>query len=323
MATLTKKAPIYPIILLALFFWAGPCFALKVSLQFQEEEMNRIQIHLDDFNEIHHQENFGREFYFLLSQESPSKWLSERVKILLPYSKDNQSNKELMSNYGANIYEKSKKLKVTSHVDLKEHAVGIDSVAVDSPRVGLIQISPHYFAKDILIGKNGPSIADSILFSAFLFHEARHSDGHDQHLGFPHSVCPQGSDYAGLMACDEAYNGSYGISAEFLKDSITSCESCNEEEKEVLRLIYFDFQQRINNDNAMTLEKKEQLNDYLNQLDNLYEELYFLKLADQSELKTFKLKTNIIILEYKIKKLQDTSLRNNTFWDPSPEKVSL
>ena len=323
MKAFSLKWTIFALLLIPVLTWVRPSYALELSAQFSENEVARLQQFVDQFEYLHRDEIFGKEFTFLLSEERPSQWLAKRVNYLIPDTMGNTN--QLMTNYGAELYDKAKLTKKAIVLDVRDHYFEAQDIRVDSPRAGIIKVTPYFLDEDLFISENGQGVADSIIFSSLLFHEARHSDGHDEHVGFPHVLCPESSDYTGLLACDKSYNGPYGISAEFLKDSIKACNDCSEIDKEVLRLVYIDFQQRIINDNAMTLAKKEQLNNYLNLLDSLYEQKYY---QDQGKLDAdfsdiLRLRTRIYLLKTKIEKLQDTTLRNNTFWDPAPEKLDL
>lgn len=178
---------------------------------------------------------------------------------VLPYSMDPNNKASLfneeegvvvMSNIGAGLYMAGKSeskvygMKISRGL-LKKRI----RVSVESPRSGIIQIGEGLFMKEITVNNNNPeSIANSINRLATFFHEARHSDGNGSSLAFAHSPCPTGHDMAGAYACDEGLNGPYAIGAVMTKEMLKSCdETCTEREKEILKIIILDSQNRIMN----------------------------------------------------------------------------
>ena len=120
---------------------------------------------------------------------------------------------------------------------------GIGLVSMTSPRVGLLEIGPGLFPD--LKGHKVQNILLGIMRTGTLFHEARHSDGHGTTLGFLHTVCPPGSDYEGMNACDAATNGPYTIGALMTKTLMQACTSCTDLTKQVLEEIYLDIADRV------------------------------------------------------------------------------
>lgn len=342
--------------------WSSPAHAIKVSDSFSHPHAQRINESISAFFKY---ENFelNDELKLLLEGQRPQKWLEQRVKYVVPmfenrkwyYSlskaevlypsalslvSENESDLDhredkpqnnsralpLMTNIGANLYEIGKKEGKLLTLDVHRYFTDFDNLTITSPRVGLIGVSPHYFTPELYISEEGDQVADTISLISFLFHEARHSDGKAEQLGFPHTLCPDSSDYAGLEVCDEAYNGAYGVSASILKELTKQCEDCTETESEVLMLMYFDFQQRILNNNAMTLEKKEEINDLQNALDTFYQELYYLRKESPSPEMYFQITLiENLVFNYtqRLKILQNTKLSNHTYWPTAPEKILL
>ncbi len=348
------KFTLFTFFLFQAFFWSPSIYAIRTSDLFAQDHYERIRSAIDNFLDLP-QSNSSEEVAFLLENETPKKWLTDRIHYLLPkfekakwsytLSEDvmvypnsqlvisdhsNNENtptsaKSLMSNLGANLYEIGKRKQKLLTLNLGHYFSEVEELPITSPRVGLVTISPYYFSEDLYVSETGDQLADSISLISFLFHEARHSDGSGKELGFPHSLCPDSSDYAGLQVCDQAYNGPYGISSLMLKELGQQCEDqCSEVESEVLKLMYFDFQQRIMNDNAMTLEKKEKINDIQNTLDLFYQELYYQKKNEEIDQLQVHLINNLIFSnEQKLKVLLNTELLNHTYWVTTPEKLIL
>ena len=58
-------------------------------------------------------------------------------------------------------------------------------------------------------------------------------------------ICPAGSAYAGLAACDSSRNGAYTVAGQFLKTYTESCKTCSAGVREKLRLVYIDSFSRV------------------------------------------------------------------------------
>jgi len=345
------RALLFILLTLPSYFWSSPACAQQISQQFDDQEKLKIQLSMDYFfnqTAVVHTE----DVLFLLESDQPTQWFEKRVNYIIPntqklkttfsnedYSypypleldskeldliQETQISMSLMSNLGAELYVQGKKKKKLLSIDLSSHFSDLDNLSVTSPRVGLVSISSQFFSKEFYISETGTGEADHISMIAFLIHEARHSDGHDKELGFPHTLCPESSDYSGLKVCDQSYNGAYGVSASVLLELTKECRDCSEIDSEVLKLMYFDFKQRIINDNAMTLEKKNQINDLQNELDHYYEKRYFAVRNSQNLNDRIALYEKVIFgLEQKIKILQNTELLNHTYWESSPEEIFL
>lgn len=122
-----------------------------------------------------------------------------------------------------------------------------EKVAVRSPRAGIIQIGEGLFAPELTVNKeNRDALANSIFRLATFFHEARHSDGNGQSLGFLHTNCPAKHDYAGQPACDENLNGPYTVGTLMMAEMSKACEeNCSEKDKQTLKLLVLDGANRI------------------------------------------------------------------------------
>lgn len=145
----------------------------------------------------------------------------------------------MMSNMGVAAYLEGKVKKKLGKLIL----AGIGEIPVMSPRVGLLQIGAGLFADE---GKNLQNVLLAAVRAKTLFHEARHSDGHGKTVGFLHTKCPSGHDYANMYACDASKNGPYMIGAEMLKGFLEACQySCTELTKTALKVTYFDNLDRV------------------------------------------------------------------------------
>lgn len=121
---------------------------------------------------------------------------------------------------------------------------GVGHVVMRSPRIGVIQAAAGYSISLLdffgIRGSDPNSEANKVNRLSTLFHEARHSDGHGKSMSFMHSKCPEGHDLAGLNACDASLNGPYMVGAVTTAILATNCASCNDAEKEALRLMAMD-----------------------------------------------------------------------------------
>lgn len=163
-------------------------------------------------------------------------------------SDDSEEGITVMTNIGAALYGNGKVEKKLYGMKISRGFLkGPLKVRVDSPRVGIIQIGEGLFSREMSVNNQRPdSIANSLNRLAIFFHESRHSDGNGESLVFAHSICPSGHDFEGLQACDESLNGSYAVSANMLKEMLRSCDDqCTEREKEMMRLIILNYQNRI------------------------------------------------------------------------------
>jgi hypothetical protein len=144
----------------------------------------------------------------------------------------------IMLNVGTEVYANGKLAKQLYIVDLP----GIGYVPMPSPRTGMLAIGPGLFNS---LGGAQSAVVLNIFRLGTLFHEARHSDGHGKTLGFMHSVCPPGHDYAGLPACDLSTNGPYTIGAMMVKNLTNACTNCTAGDLLSLRAMYLDVANRV------------------------------------------------------------------------------
>lgn len=156
----------------------------------------------------------------------------------------------VMTNIGAAIYLDGKKERRLYRMKISTGLFHSETITVDSPRVGIIQIGEGLFDRRFNINNSNPSaVSNSLHRLGVFFHEARHSDGHGESLAFVHTLCPKGHDYEGLAACDVTPNGAYGTSAGVVKELLKTCtdDLCTEREREILRLTILDSENRILN----------------------------------------------------------------------------
>ena len=154
----------------------------------------------------------------------------------------------VMSNIGAALYMGGKKAKQVYGIKIPRGFLKkAEKVLVRSPRAGIIQIGEGLFAPELTINtKNLDAFANSIFRLGTFFHEARHSDGNGESLGFAHTLCPVGHDYAGQPACDENLNGPYMVGALMMAEMTKTCDSnCSDKEKEMLKLMVVDSLNRV------------------------------------------------------------------------------
>jgi hypothetical protein len=122
-----------------------------------------------------------------------------------------------------------------------------EKVAIDSPRAGIIQIGEGLFAKELAVNPNDEkAFANTVFRMGTFFHEARHSDGHGESLGFLHAICPKGHDYEGQAACDENLNGPYSVGMVMMAEMSRACDDkCSAKENEILKLLVLDSANRV------------------------------------------------------------------------------
>jgi len=146
----------------------------------------------------------------------------------------------IMSNTGAELYLRGKMNKVLRGIRLDR-----TNVFAPSPRVGILQVGEGLFLERLLINKNIESEANRIKRLGTLFHEARHSDGNSEHIGFIHSKCPEGHALSGLEACESYSNGAYSIEATATKTLLLNCRTCSNVDKTKLTAIIADSLNRV------------------------------------------------------------------------------
>lgn len=277
----------------------------KVSPKFKElfqvEDFNSDQLYrwLDTrvnyilaadtkFKEILSIKNFNVDYPNpFKSQLLPTIEIPEKIDDLS--SPKNQKNAQkivtVMTNSGSSLYMAGKQESLQFQFLFNEKII-----AVKSPRVGLLHVGEGLFLKDLIIQSEKSSSASSINRLITFFHEARHSDGNSEHLGFPHTICPIDHDYANRYACDESLNGAYTVGAEISKALIESCSTCDIREKIFLQVIAAD------NYNRVLQEKHIQVID-----DNQHE--FLLKLIESQKI-AIQLATNSKVKADELEKLK-------------------
>ncbi|MCP4913565.1 MAG: hypothetical protein GY909_10635 [Oligoflexia bacterium] len=245
------------------------------------------------------------------------------------YATPNRSEKEIkemtiMSNIGTAIYYSGKRSQRLLGLRIKKGLLKYDTVAIRSPRVGILQIGEGLFSKKFLDNpKDEDSRVNSIIRISTLLHEARHSDGSGKNLGFLHIPCPKGHDYEGLKACDFNLNGPYSISSQSLIEFLKSCQDCNEEEKEIIRF-------RILNNSDRVIKKRKLVTTSTNEKVSMLKNLLFLKLQlNELKLDTQLKEKNLNSIESirneidKLSKEEENSYEHATHLDPKPELNEL
>ncbi|MCR9205406.1 MAG: hypothetical protein NXH75_12560, partial [Halobacteriovoraceae bacterium] len=141
--------------------------------------------------------------------------------------------------------------------------------------------------------------------------------------GFYHMKCPPGTDYAGQFACDRASNGAYTIGSIFIKKSLEVCRDCTEEEKDSLRIHYFDSQSRVMNKKILTPEDVEKINQLENQLDHTAHQLFQVSGENQS-VRTRILEEEIQNILSEIKEIKAFDEKSQAkHWDATPEVIGI
>jgi len=156
----------------------------------------------------------------------------------------------MMVNYGAQLYLWGRKYSALVYADL-----GGRKLKIYSPRVGLI-LSDSLFSSGFYHEEGYAKELRGFRMGriACYFHEARHSDGNGENIGFRHAECPAGHSYAGKNQCDTATNGPFGIEASMLRTFIKNCDECSAVERQRLRLLESDARDRLLGGN---LKKKD------------------------------------------------------------------
>lgn len=146
----------------------------------------------------------------------------------------------IMSNIGAELYLVGKRDQLLKGIKLDRK-----EVFAPSPRVGIVQIGEGLFLERLLINKNQNSEANKIKRLGTIFHEARHGDGHSEHIGFIHSKCPPGHSLSGFDACEAYANGAYSLEAVATKTMLLNCKTCTNEDKTKLTAAVADAFSRV------------------------------------------------------------------------------
>ncbi len=156
-------------------------------------------------------------------------------------SRDGEKPKTMMRNYGAELYRWSRDNSVLLSVDLDAK-----KIPIYSPRVGLILAESIFSANDYRINGIAPeSLGLRLARIACYFHEARHSDGNGENVGFMHVKCPPGHDYEGVLQCDTASNGPFALEASLLAAFYDNCDTCTTMEKQRIIILLRDARNRL------------------------------------------------------------------------------
>jgi hypothetical protein len=151
-----------------------------------------------------------------------------------------------MSNTGTGLYYLGKSQNNLLEIEVPTSWKNKVVVPITSPRAGIIKIGKGLFQRSMKLDRrNDNAKSNSLMRLAIFFHEARHSDGNGESMGFYHGICPKGHTYEGHSACDRTTNGAYTIGSQMLKEFLKNCSDCSETEKEILRLKYLDNLGRI------------------------------------------------------------------------------
>ncbi len=260
-------------------FQASANTDILISPKIKSSQKNIINKDLDILNNYSFRENKDLKTKRVLGLKdfntiTATRWLNNRVKYIVDSDKINieQTNVDYptpltqpfsdiatetdsilpsfvtMSNLGAATYLLGKANHSLYNIKFSRGILKKPLVLrIDSPRVGILQLGEGLFSPGLAINRIDPNaIANTILRLSFIFHEARHSDGNGESLGFTHSVCPHGHDYENEIACDESLNGAYSVGAVIAKEMLMSCgEDCTERDKEMLKIFILDNYGRI------------------------------------------------------------------------------
>lgn len=238
------------------------------------------------------------------------------------YTVENDYQQVMMANLGVAYYLFGKIRKQLISIDFEGRMPGITKqLAITGPRVGLVEVKEDFFKKQVSISGKGNRASDRVLRLSFLFHEGRHSDGHGESLGFFHTTCPEGHDYAGRLACDTPINGAYQISASFIKKTMEVCEDCTEKNKEALRLAYFDAKNRILDQKVITATER----DFINRLENKMNTLVTDSLArfqNATDEEKDVIMSAIEDLERRIHDVKNGKFKK-VYWNSEPEQIKM
>ena len=198
---------------------------------------------------------------------APNFNIQERVKILASthnQSKDDEDNtpaQTIATNIGTALW-----LGSFSETRPIVFLSGGKMIPITNSRVGIIRFGESYFNF-----ANSGKVLHVIARTSVLVHEARHSDctkpltendklllgsteGTDRvqdiksrECGHLHTICPVGSDYAGLAACDATLWGAYSMGALYADGIVETCKTrtCNESALQVAMAVRTDSLSRL------------------------------------------------------------------------------
>lgn len=231
--------------------------AIEFSSKIAKEQVQALETDMNYLNSLVVENSRRSEsLYFLLDLDKKTNtlesWLKERVKYIVEedfdveYEAPVANSSITMTNIGAYYTLRSMNENIDFSFAFNSHD-HVETIIPYSPRVGIIQIGKNLFSPRFQIDKlDLNSRINSIQRLSVLFHEARHSDGKDEYLGFRHVECPTGHDYEGRMACDEAMNASYNIAATVILELLKQCDTdCSPSKKQMLKLMALDSKYRV------------------------------------------------------------------------------
>lgn len=176
---------------------------------------------------------FSRAF---VNDGSPAAFVRERIR--LPYAeevlmemrlaeKNHLQNSITLRQFLGKQQQKDSKFRVASNYGVAIWSAvkyqgfdvvlinGSQKIDVDSPHIGLVGFTKNFLKN--LSGSNEPVESRISIY----VHEARHSDcptteSATTGCGYPHIICPQEHEMAGLPACDDLSWGSYAFGGIYL-----------------------------------------------------------------------------------------------------------
>ena len=109
------------------------------------------------------------------------------------------------------------------------HERGLYKVDINTPAIGVVRLGERFFHSDYYSESPPAPGVDPLAFRLFristLLHEAAHSRGQGEYLGFAHVLCPKEIPLVGgTQACDASRNGGNGVKAAFLEAVVKSCQ---------------------------------------------------------------------------------------------------
>jgi hypothetical protein len=228
-------------------------FELLSRLQWGRDDQEMLRIFkVNEINARTMQAWFDERVHYILDQNHvldqtsvlPLNPMSQSSRVDDSYRINHQVSSDTVSaiNLGTSLYSSSLKARMKLVFDIS----GIGMIPIKSPRVGILQVLEP-LTKPLGEGEfsDVTEFTNRVYRLSTLFHEGRHSDGHGEHLGFPHVICPVGHTYEGIAACDASSNGAYRISALFIGSVLKGCETCSIGQKEALKFVYADYLDRI------------------------------------------------------------------------------
>jgi hypothetical protein len=221
-------------------------------------------------------EAFGGETY-----RDVGAYLAQRIRVLVPSQElarenDTLAEQEESNPVYASVHQESDEgLRViatnigtyfwlngiANSLGLQSYYVGKQEYRIRSSRVGIVELTKHFFNTSFPIGRRYT-----------LIHEAKHSDcpgGISRHelinsqkdgqfqgleCGHLHSVCQSGP-YVGKLACDNHAWGAYAMELLYAQAVRTQCKDCDELSVQIGLMKRFDSFKRIHNAEDMLAGK--------------------------------------------------------------------